>query len=313
MQREVGCSKFAFRSRCHPPTNKQLRIVKYVVRTGLQYCKEKLLSYRIIDTTLSFFTRFYLRESVTRYQPNVLFFTCLIAAIKAENVGELITLDFLFKGAESQLSIGEILRLEATVLSVLKFHLLVLHVGTPLTFLTNEYYLFRRRQQVWETPRNWTPTNSRHSNGTEKTKEELFGEFVGHLQEQCEQLSLRMYGSMLNFLYQPSELAIGIFLHVGTIDFELPNLQDFVLKVQPVSVRSSSGESEKFKERMLLIKNEVFEFVEGDSHFDSNWFAAKFRELKKWKTTVERGGRKKRAGGATSETPISKKAKMDDA
>eukprot|EP01054_Gregarina_sp_Poly1_P008222 Gregarina_sp_Poly_1__8221@NODE_478_length_8064_cov_159_533200_g387_i0_p3_GENE_NODE_478_length_8064_cov_159_533200_g387_i0NODE_478_length_8064_cov_159_533200_g387_i0_p3_ORF_typecomplete_len363_score64_03Cyclin_N/PF00134_23/2_2e03Cyclin_N/PF00134_23/8_6e12DUF4122/PF13498_6/0_23_NODE_478_length_8064_cov_159_533200_g387_i020743162 len=294
----------------------QQLIVRWFVRTGLQYSKGKLLSYRTIDTTMAFFTRFYLKESVVRYQPSVLFFTCLIAAIKAENIGDPLTLEFLFKGAESQLSVVEVLKLEAVVLDVLRFHLLILHVGTPLTYLTNEYYLQNRRQQTMVPPASWKPTTSVHSNGTPKTTEELFGDFVGHLQEQCEQLSLRTYGSLLNFLYTPNELAIGIFLHVGSVDYNIPGLGDFVLRIQPSAIQTSSTQSAKFKDRILMLKNEIFEFVDRDKEFGPEGVFGKFKEVKKWRATLERGGKKKRdappvsTGGTT--TPQPKKAKIDD-
>eukprot|EP01057_Protomagalhaensia_wolfi_P001769 Protomagalhaensia_wolfi_Nauph_80__1768@NODE_20_length_4859_cov_275_667427_g15_i0_p2_GENE_NODE_20_length_4859_cov_275_667427_g15_i0NODE_20_length_4859_cov_275_667427_g15_i0_p2_ORF_typecomplete_len364_score80_41Cyclin_N/PF00134_23/1_6e12_NODE_20_length_4859_cov_275_667427_g15_i010122103 len=295
----------------------QQRMVRWFVRTGLQYCKEKLLSYRTIDTTMAFFTRFFLRESVARYQPSVLFFTCLIAAIKAENVGDPLTLEFLFKEAESQLSVAEVFRLEAVVLQVLKFHLLILHVGTPLTFLTNEYYLFKRRQNQLATPENWSPSNATHSNGSPKTPEELFGEFVGHLQEQCEQLSLRTYESQLNFLYSPAELAVGIFLHVASVDFGLDatTLLEFVTGIQPAAIQTVPAEVQKFKERALILKHEIFSFAESaEVDFDAARFAAKFKEIRKWRLNLERGGRKKRDTTTTSggTEPQSKKPKLED-
>jgi cyclin H len=105
--------------------------VLYLISLNLiKACKHFNMHDKAISTALTYFKRFYLNNSICRYDPAVMMFTVMFLACKTEeiNVGGVETICQQFRGTDS----NAILELEFILLSEIKFHLYIFSPYKPL-------------------------------------------------------------------------------------------------------------------------------------------------------------------------------------
>ena len=118
-------------------TPEEEKAVLYLISLNLiKACKHFNMHDKAISTALTYFKRFYLYNSICRYDPAVMMFTVMFLACKTEeiNVGGVETVCQKFRGTDG----NAILELEFVLLSEIKFHLYVFSPYKPLTALIDE-------------------------------------------------------------------------------------------------------------------------------------------------------------------------------
>lgn len=272
----------------------------------LDIAKAKKFQHRVADTTVAFFARFYLKQSMARYPPQMVLFCCIIVAIKAENLSDYVTAFQLFGDAGQTFKLGDALKLEPILLDVLSFDIMILHGEGPLTLMNNEYYHWRRRRRALDCPSTFQPT----ADGAG----EPFVEFLTAMQNACEKLYLDLYATDIHFLCTPAEVAVGIFAYVTKTVYGLPDVDDFLLSLQPEGVRSDPKQTQQFTEKAALIAHVVFEFQEQDKAYDVSFWgpavADIMKEVRRWSKLVQGASKRKRALDKAASQ--SKKVKVDE-
>lgn len=270
----------------------------WFVRSLLEILLAEKFDYRVANTTLAYYKRFYLRESVVRYPPNLLLFTCMIVAIKTENaVVENRPPSRLFGGTGKSLAYHEALALEPILCQSIKFDFYILHGDAPFVFCINSYYGYRKRRNDLSCPTNWTGGDSTASQNTEAK----FVAWLEQLQRDCELLYLQLYVTDVHLLYRPSEVAIGVFAHVTKTRYRLTDVSEYISTVMvPPAIR---GDPEKTAALASLISATEHEAFKADEML-ANYVADKWRaaipeilkESRKWSRTL---GRLKRGRSET--------------
>lgn len=198
------------------------------------------------------------------------------------------------------------LRLEPALLSVLEFDLLILHPEAPLTLLSNEFYLWRRRRRQLITPE----TVALPAETAGRSEDERFVHFLGIAQQRCEELYRDLYTSNAHFLYTPAEISSGIFSFVFKHEYGYEDIDEFLLSIQPEEVRTNGQKRESFQNSLQIVQHAVFEFVEFDKDYDPASQGPKVNEimtrLRKWIKTLNK---KKRIAAGTDGDTAAKRSK----
>jgi len=122
----------------------ECELVRYFSRQLLFVCHHRGLDYRAQNTAIVFFCRFFICRSVVEYDPRTILLTCILLAIKTEELSNVINVRHFFEGAEG-IDVYEVFRHELAVLDAVSFHLLVLHIRSPLQYLCDGYFAAHRR------------------------------------------------------------------------------------------------------------------------------------------------------------------------
>lgn len=186
-------------------------LVSYFVTQLLFVCSEKHYDYKITSTAATFLTRFYLKRSVLEFDPRRILLTCILIAIKSEDLAMAITLHHFCDGLISAkgIRLSDVIDSELVVLSALDFHLLVLHPRTPIHYLTTEYYRLHCPPRI-------STTATADEQRTADEAHIAFGKLISEINREAEHLALQAFSSPdLPFLYTPSQIGIACFLHVG--------------------------------------------------------------------------------------------------
>jgi len=171
----------------------ECELVRYFSRQLLYVCQHHGLDYRVQSTAAAFFSRFYINRSVIEYDPRTILLTCILLAIKSEEESNVINIRHLFEGADG-IDVEEVFRNELAVLDAICFHLMVLHVRTPLQFLCDGYF-------------------SSHRSGLSPQDIDSLQKCIRCVNKTAEELGLRLHRTDIPLLFSPSQIAIALFSH----------------------------------------------------------------------------------------------------
>eukprot|EP01069_Polyplicarium_translucidae_P008906 Polyplicarium_translucidae@DN3271_c0_g1_i2.p1 len=175
-----------------PTPAEEEQLANYFAGQLIRFCAQKKLEYKIANTALAYFKRFFLMRSAIEFDPRKVLFVCVIIAIKTEEQGNALTLQQLTEGLAGQIDVADIMRLELPVLDAIDFDLAVLHCRTPLHYLTTDYYQTRKEGMSEE-----------DADRLDKTVREIYAA--------AEKLSTELSRSNIPFIYSPSQIAIAVF------------------------------------------------------------------------------------------------------
>lgn len=250
---------------------KQKICLAWSVRRLLDIVKEKKFKFRVSNTALAFFSRFYLRQNMAVHSPQTVLCACIIAAIKAENLGELVTASYLFGGAGQAFSLYEVLKTEPVVLQTLGFDLLVLHPDGPFQLLFSNYFSFRRCRGNLAVPSNFKAKEQPDSaqKSANSTADLIFSAWLRHIQDDCEDLYLRLYETDAHFLFLPGEMAIGIFTYIMKGNQSCTDIDEYILGIQPDTVKSDPARLAKLKNISQQVHQTIADFLAVPTDIDA--------------------------------------------
>eukprot|EP00388_Colpodella_angusta_P022372 GDKJ01057202.1.p1 GENE.GDKJ01057202.1~~GDKJ01057202.1.p1 ORF type:complete len:423 (-),score=72.23 GDKJ01057202.1:45-1283(-) len=163
------------------------------------------IPYKIRYTAATYFRRFYAKQSVLEYDPQLVVGGCVFAALKIESNVEsgypLSLLSTVFR---------DFLHAELPILGKLDFNLVVIHMRNPLRRCGDLYREFCKIYQQEKDPNFVIP------------KQEL-GETVN----KAELYSTQLAATDCGLLFSPSQLAFGLFLTMGR-KYNLPLIEEFI-------------------------------------------------------------------------------------
>lgn len=181
-------------------------LTSYFISQLLIVCSEKRFDYKITNTAVAFLTRFYLKRSVLEYDPRRILLTCILLAIKTEDLSMSITLHHLCEGLISVkrgVSLATVIDSELGVLDALNFHLLVLQPRTTIHYLTTEYFHSHKM----------SVTSNAMSVEEKQSAIKTFAKLIADINRDAEQLALRTFENCeIPFEFTPSQIGIACFL-----------------------------------------------------------------------------------------------------
>ncbi|EZG56674.1 40S ribosomal protein S23 [Gregarina niphandrodes] len=288
-------------SSCPITLEKQSDLVAWFVRNLMDIMGAHQFDFRIADTCLAFYTRFYLRESVGRYPPNIYLFTALIMAIKCEDaVGENRSPSRLFNGMGKTTAFHEALGNEAILCQAIQFDFRILHGDAPLTHLVNSYYGFRKKNRLLTVPAVNFESRVAASRGAgtatgEKPaagEEEIFVEWLGQLQTACEKLYLQLYASDTHFLFRPAEVATGVFRHVLKTRYQLADADDFLTNFLNIAAKGDPEAAARLRKTVDHTAHEAYKQETFMASYNMDYWRPKIqeylKEARKWARQLER-------------------------
>lgn len=197
-------------------------LISYFTSQLLFVCSEKRFDYKITNTAVAFLTRFYLKRSVLEFDPRRILLTCILLAIKTEDLSMAITLHHFCDGLISPkgVRLSSVIDGELPVLDALSFHLLVLQPRTAIHYLTTEYF---QRHKTTEIPNTATASEK-------QTEIKRFGKLIHEGNREAERLALETFeDSEIPFAFTPSQIGIACFLQ--TAEGKLPDAETFVSSI----------------------------------------------------------------------------------